>query len=46
MGKNLNVSSSLWISFDNHFFLSPADGIKEFEAEVRLFAQAAKIELS
>lgn len=44
MDKNLNsVSSSLWIFFDNQFFLSPADDTKEFEAEVRLFAQAAKI---
>lgn len=43
MGKNLNILSSSWISFDNYFFLSAADGIKEFEAEMRLFAQAAKI---
>lgn len=44
MGKNLNsVPSSLWIFFDNQFFLSPADDIKDFEAEMRLFAQAAKI---
>lgn len=28
---------------DNQFFLSPADDSKEVEAEVRQFAQAAKI---
>lgn len=43
MGKNLNVLSSLSIFFDNQFFLSPADNIREFETELRLFAQAAKI---
>lgn len=43
MGKSLNILSSLWIFFDNQFFLSPADDVKEFEAGVRLLAQAAKI---
>lgn len=38
MGKSLNILSSLWIFFDNQYFLSPADDVKEFEAEVRLFA--------
>lgn len=45
MGKSLNILSSLWIFFDNQYFLSPADD-EEFEAEVRLFAQAAKVELN